>query len=617
MPIGIGGSPSPIPFAPVLLSPANAAYLDLAGTPEFAWQFQSGTYGNAQTAYAFRRKVSGASSYVYWNAGTVSWQSTLIYNTSSVQDVVFPAAAWTDGFTYNWSVAVQDASGTGPFAPDDTVTAQVGPTVVITTPAGTTTISQPTVQWTPTIPSGASQTSVQMIVYNAGQYGAVGFTPGSGPSVYDSGVIGSAVLAQLMVGVPLEDFTAFQVYVQITETGGQASPWAMSAFTTIYAQPAQPTLTAVASPTPDTVSPSVLVTVRGQDNLLTLADALTVPGANSIGTWAATSGTASLGLGVLKLVGATSGAATGFQVATPGTAYAFGALVAITGGGSAGTFNSYIKFYNGSGTLLGTITGPTVATGLTSGGTATAPATTAHAKVGVSVTAGSSTNVLVSDAAYGPSTGVGLYGGFAGLGSASITFSDDGGTSWWPLRGGDVLPLTLPTQQATVTDNEAPPGFTRLYQAVVVASGAISNTASASSFVTPSLLWWLKDPFDPTTNVPVSLQPGTLDTVSNDRQQTYQVIGRPDPVVLSDAFELPQLTLTLIFITDDTYQTFEALRSTQRTFLLQGPKPAGQWYVRLGATKSDSTNLKSLRGFAGNGNVVRTIQLTAQAVAAP
>jgi hypothetical protein len=50
---------------------------------------------------------------------------------------------------------------------------------------------------------------------------------------------------------------------------------------------------------------------------------------------------------------------------------------------------------------------------------------------------------------------------------------------------------------------------------------------------------------------------------------------------------------------------------------MQGPAPAGQYYVRLGPTKNDSTNLPSLRGFAGTGKIVRTIQITAQAVAAP
>lgn len=619
MPIVVGGIPSPISFAPNLLSPANAAYADLSGEVEFEWQYQAGAAGNTQTGWAFRRKLAGASSYSYWNSTTSAWQSTLVFNSGAVSDYTFPSGSWTDGNTYNWSVATQDVNGTGPFAADDTVTAQAPASVTVSAPAGTIGQSQPTITWAPSVPAGASQTSYRVVIYNASQYGAAGFTPGEGASVYDSGVVPSAYVASLACPVALADFTSYQVYVQITETGAQVSNWASSSFTTSYAQPAAPALTAVAETDPDTNSPCVYLTVQGRDNFLSASDALTVPGSGGIGSWAATTGSASESGGVLLLTGE-SGVADAYTAAydvVAGTDYSFGLEVAVSGGGTAGSFTPVLNFYDANGDELGTAEGSATPTGSAGVGTGTAPAGTVTAKLGVLVTTGSSGAVLVSNAGLGLSAGVGQYGGFAGIGQASITFSDDDGQTWWALRNASALALPAPGQQATVTDYEAPPGFTRLYQCVVTAGAAVSGGANASCLVTPSLLWWIKDPLDPSANMTVSLDPGTLDTVSQDRQQEYQVLGRPDPVILSDAFELPQLQLTFVFITDAAYQAFEAMRSTQHIFLLQGPAPSGQWYVRFGLTKNDSTNLPSLRGWAGDGNVVRTVQLAGQAVAAP
>lgn len=618
MPIVVGGIPNPIPFAPDLVSPANAAYADLSGTPEFEWTFLAGTIGNVQSTWAFRRKIAGASSYQYWNATTSAWQSTVIYNTGTDQSVTFPSGAWTDGNTYNWSVATQDVAGTGPFAADDTLTAQAPPTLTIISPAGVTTVAQPVVQWAPSVPSGSSQTGFEVIVYNAAQYGEIGFTPGVGENVYDSGVVGSAFLAQLQLPVPLSDFTSYRVYVQITETGGQTSAWVESSFTTSYAQPATPTLVAVAATDPDSDSPQVVLGIEGRDNLLSAADALTQPGPGTLGTWVATEGTASNDSGYLNLTGSTSRAIMGGITAEAGYDYAFGVTALTSGGGTVGSYTPFIEFLNSGGTVLATVDAPTVALGTVSdGGTATAPAGSVTAKIGVLVTAGTSGVATISNAAIGPSGGVGMYGGFAGLGFATIQYSDDNGQTWWDVRNGVDIPLPLPLQGALVVDTEAPPGFTRQYQCTVFANNALSGVGTAECNVTPSLLWWFKDPLNPAANMPVSLQPGTLDTVSTDRQQLYQVLGRPDDVILSDAFELPQITFTLIFITDASYQAFEALRATQHVFLLQGPAPAGQWYVRCGPTKNDSTNLPSLRGFAANGKIVRTVQLTLQAVAAP
>jgi hypothetical protein len=142
-----------------------------------------------------------------------------------------------------------------------------------------------------------------------------------------------------------------------------------------------------------------------------------------------------------------------------------------------------------------------------------------------------------------------------------------------------------------------------------------SAWVTAIAIALDPLTWWLRDPLTG-QSLPLSLSPGTFDTVHTDRQQLVPVLGRPDPVILSDAFGLPSISFQLVFVGDASYQAFENMRSTQHVLLLQGPYPTGQYYVRLGDTKNDSTNLPSLR-YLGSTSVVRNVSITAQAVAAP
>src|SRR5207237_3596432 len=111
-----------------------------------------------------------------------------------------------------------------PFATAFVLHAQVAPTVVVNNPTGAQTISKPTISWTPTLAGGTSQTAYRAVVYNAAQYGAGGFTPGSGASVWDSGVVASA--ATSVVIPTMLSVGTFRAYVQITETGAETSAWA-------------------------------------------------------------------------------------------------------------------------------------------------------------------------------------------------------------------------------------------------------------------------------------------------------------------------------------------------------------------------------------------------------
>ena len=136
-----------VPLAPTLNTPANGAYTDLQNTGgPFAWTYNTGGATGGQTGYHLREKTTG--SYSYWNAGTGAFQGTEVANTSTATSITFAAGKWTDGNTYNWSVASVDANGTGPYASDFTVNAQAVPSVSVTAPTGSVTASQtPTTGW--------------------------------------------------------------------------------------------------------------------------------------------------------------------------------------------------------------------------------------------------------------------------------------------------------------------------------------------------------------------------------------------------------------------------------------------------------------------------------------
>jgi hypothetical protein len=145
-----------------------------------------------------------------------------------------------------------------------------------------------------------------------------------------------------------------------------------------------------------------------------------------------------------------------------------------------------------------------------------------------------------------------------------------------------------------------------------------SNASTANAAWLTSVRWWLKDPLNPSANMELSMQPGNMETSASDPQQIVFAVGRVTPIVMSDVIKMPTITaLPLRFLTDASYQAFEALRATGHTLLLQAPKEVGQWYVRLGDTKNDSLNLRSMRQWTVGGDIIRDVTISAQVVAAP
>ena len=478
-------APPSAPAAPTLGTPANASYLDVAAGVTFGPATYNSTDGNTQTAYALRVKTS-AGSYQYWNAGTAALQSTIVWNTDAVAlggtwSVAIPAGVLADGNIYNWSLASQESTGLqGPFATDFTFTAQAAAVVTVTAPTGTITVTtEPTVSWTNSLPSGAAQTGYQVIV-ESGAYGAV---PGTGAQAWDSGAVASAATTTT-VGVPLATSTTYRVFVQVTETGGEASAWAYTTFTLQANSPAPPIFAGVAGNDPATGAPIVTLTVNGQDNWLTenqssLELGATTGWVNGANTTIAASnvwamdGTYSLAMTATAAggVGASTPSAMSGVPVTPGQIVR--AMASFHSPASARACTVGVAFYNSAGTYISTLTSTSVTSTLSGNGgkafvTGASPAGAAFAALVLNGAALGASEILYADEmllAPGASA-TWSAGGFIGTTVANFYFSDDN-VNWFAVRGGSALPLPQTDQTATVVDYEGSLGFGRYYQAQV------------------------------------------------------------------------------------------------------------------------------------------------------
>lgn len=295
--IAVGLAAPAVPYAPTLVSPVNGVYMDMSGAVTFKWQFNPQVSSNTMKGWQFFRTVnSGTSS--WWNAATLSWQTTAVWNSYTLAATVsgsannwtyaFPVGAWANGNQYQWSVTTQDNVGYGPPASFFSINAQTAPTVSVNSPSGSVVTATPIVGWTGTFAPGTSQLTYRVIIYTTAQYGATGFSPGVSAGFYDTGVVGGNATSVNLANIPVYlAVGSYRAYVQVTETGGQASPWAYSAFTEAYVGPNAPTLTVTPNTDPTTGYPILQITLVTNENLLSANDANPSQGS---GTWQAVSG---------------------------------------------------------------------------------------------------------------------------------------------------------------------------------------------------------------------------------------------------------------------------------------------------------------------------------------
>jgi hypothetical protein len=253
------------PGAPVLNSPANGEAVDLAATPTFDWTHTPGNVDEVQSAWALRRKV-GAGAYEYYRDSDDTWQATEQKNVSTTTQITFPAAKWSNGTTYQWSVKTWDDEDTvGSYASDITVVGSAAATVTVTGPADpVTTTTSPTVTWSFTDPESDPQQEFEVKI----EQGGFTSVPGSGTEIDTSGAVVSVPLREWTITEILEHGATYRAFVRV-KTAGQWSNWAFDDFTLDLDPPAAPSVSATYDPETATAT----IVVQGHDNLLSTNEA--------------------------------------------------------------------------------------------------------------------------------------------------------------------------------------------------------------------------------------------------------------------------------------------------------------------------------------------------------
>lgn len=470
--------PNQAPTTPTLVSPSDGATVDLSGAPTFDWTFNDPDGGDTQSAYYLRRKVSGGS-YEYWNASTSSWQSTEVKNADTATAVTFSSGDWSNGTTYNWSVATEDAEGAkSPYATDATVTGSSPPSVTATGPAGSVSdTTSPTVAWSYSDPEGDAQVTYRVKVFDQATYEAGGFDPDASTTVWDSGQVTSSTKSRA-IGTELENGTTYRAYVQVTQSGGLASGWSFTGFTIALDPPASPTVTVTA----DDTNARVQVDVQAHDNLL---DANQADLETDTAGWevvlnasiAHTTAQASNGSGSLEVTTTDAGYAavrttTGLSGApvVEGESYDFRAKVRVP---AAQNVRVKARWFDDAGSFIsddnGTFVSSAADTWVEHTLVATAPVDAAFASIFVELQSSAASEVWhVDQAQIAPgSPGAWHRGGLADVHTAKVERSTDGGTTWETVRGASAVAYS--DSQVTVYDYEAPIGATVQYRAKTTA----------------------------------------------------------------------------------------------------------------------------------------------------
>ncbi len=240
---------APEPITPVLLTPKNGTIEDLAAGQTFTWTPDPSA---TQPWYSFERQPTGSGN-EWWNGTT--FQTTECWINATVASLVFGSGLWADFSTmYEWWVRTMNqylvpSALPSPFA----VTGALSPSVAVS--ASSITTSTPTISWTITPGTFSTvQASYRVII------GVSGFTPVTGASLYDTGVVTSRTVGSVKSGALLANGN-YDAYVIVVMSDGSTNGTANKAsFTiTISGAPTTPTLTA----TVDASNDRVLLTVTG------------------------------------------------------------------------------------------------------------------------------------------------------------------------------------------------------------------------------------------------------------------------------------------------------------------------------------------------------------------
>ncbi len=523
------------PAAPQLISPANGVRMDLAAGGTFSWKHSKTSPGDVQSAWQLRRNDGVTTE--YWNDTTQAWVGTsTTYNATSAEQVTFPAAKWTNGTTYSWSVRTKAADGTASaFAADRTVISTAVPVVVVTAPSGIVYgTSTPVVSWTYTAANSQRDYEVRILDPAAGSIDPNDPTP----AVWSSGVVSSALARSITVTTPLPDPAGtYRAYVRATDTSGTPSAWAYATFSLSAVPQLGPSLSAEAYSPYWTGVPRIRLRVAGRVNCMAEAQAAGVTNWDSVtNATLAVQGEDSLNgrLAGFSITTTTSGTAevrtsAGSPPEAPfgrpalsgpldfpvvaGAKYTAMASMRRPTGTANRSARVSIEWYDdedGTGALISTSVG--VQGVITDAGYtqiyvhATAPAGAMLARVVLEVlaTAAAAEVIYVARASFSP--GMSLEwrpGGNSQRQTVRIERSADGGTTWEQIVDATRVDYW---QRLIHEDRVAPFGIEVQYRAwtdVTDTSGRVStsDTSLVAALVAEAETWTLRDPEDDTAEV--------------------------------------------------------------------------------------------------------------------
>lgn len=600
------------PSAPVLLSPANGALVDLAAGGTFQWQYQPVSPGDTQQGFVFRRVFGGGPTTEYWNVSTQAWQAGIVVNASdpaAPSQLSFPSGKWTTSTTYNWSVRTRSSTGAdSTFATNRTVIASVAPTVTVTAPIGIYYgESTPLVQWTYTSVNAQRDYQVR-IVATAG----VTIDPlNPGPAAFDSGVITNASARSLRVTTSLSDGTAYRAYVRATDVNGVQSPWVYSDFTLSLQPPSGPLVEALDIIQFETNVPRVRLDLTARSNFLGSAAALGQADwevdANIVLT-AQPSDPVNLLVESLKFTSVAAGDMSARTTlgspppAPPGRPQPNGPLSFPVIGGKFYTgiaaFKTQtnvraarvkIRWYDaddGTGSLISESIGGQVNTGTvayTPGfATAQAPANAKLARLVVEILGATAASEVywVGSLSFHPGVDTAWQsGGYAATETMVVERSLDGGVTWVVVT--DRIKPDL-YQHAEMTDREMPFGAEVKYRAVtnVDVGGTAVLTSSYSPIATIAVdndVWAIRD-------TELDLAEFNAFVVDfneheDDGSEIFWVSGRESPYVDTEGLRKPSGSLRL-YVAPDDVDSVRAILRTTNTLVLQSPV-GRTYFVRM------------------------------------
>jgi len=198
-----------LPAGGVIVSVTNSVYLTGTGTYVYAWRYGS----NART------QISPVPS--------AAW-GTLTSPDSDSGGV--PCSTQADLDSYQLYVYNEPAQTQVYVDRAYTTVTYIGlPSVGVSAPSGAKTVGTQTATWACTKDSSspAGQSKYQLKLFTAAQYGAGGFNPASSTAYYDSGVVVSTALTQVLPNILPG---TYRCYVRAATTNSGQDQWSAYAF---------------------------------------------------------------------------------------------------------------------------------------------------------------------------------------------------------------------------------------------------------------------------------------------------------------------------------------------------------------------------------------------------